>query len=75
MEEIDKYSILIDPQEYQRKVLDCITSDEVNKFFDATIFKDSKCRQECKQAMIHGMAIASMMTSNCTKVFVKEGHQ
>lgn len=70
MEEKEKYLTLIDPQEYQQRVLDCITSDEINKFFDVTVFKNSKDSQECKQAMIHGMIMASMMTSYCTRIFI-----
>lgn len=63
-EEKDKCLILIDTQEYQQRVLDCIISDEINKLFNATVFKDSDKTQECKQAMIHGIVMASMMTSS-----------
>ena len=30
--------LLIDISEYQQKVLDCISSEEINKFFDSTMF-------------------------------------
>ena len=55
--------ILIDSTEFQQKVLDYISSCEIDKMIDATVFKDN---QECKQAIIHGMIIASMLTNRCT---------
>ena len=30
--------LLLDISEYQQKVLSCISSEEINKFFDSTIF-------------------------------------
>lgn len=57
--------ILIDSTEFQRKVLDYISSCEIDKMIDATVFKDN---QECKQAIIHGMVIASMLTSRCKQI-------
>jgi hypothetical protein len=57
--------ILVYSSELQHKILDCITSDEIDKFFNATIFASSSESQACKQAMIHGMVIAGMMTSRC----------
>ena len=62
-----KYSMFIDIDEFQKRILDCITSKEVDKYFDCTVFAE---KPECKQAMIHGMLIASMMTSQCEKLFV-----
>lgn len=72
MEENYQYLMLIDQQEFQRRVIECINSDEFNKFFDATVFKDKQDNQGYKQAMMHGMVIASMMTSYCKKIFVRE---
>ena len=54
--------ILIDSTEFQQKVLDYISSCEIDKMINATVFKDN---QECKQAIIYGMVIASMLTSKC----------
>lgn len=62
--------LLIDISEYQQKVLSCISSEEINKFFDSTIFAVAPESSMCKQAMIHGMIIASMMTSQCDQVIV-----
>lgn len=61
--------ILIDSTEFQRKVLDYISSCEIDKMIDATVFKDN---QECKQAIIRGMAIASMLTSRCKQIEINE---
>ena len=66
----DKYSILIDQKEFQQKVLDFIGSDEMNKMIDNTVFKDNP---ECKNAIVHGMCIASMLTSTCESIYAKEG--
>ena len=61
--------ILIDSTEFQQKVLDYISSCEIDKMIDATVFKDS---QECKQAIIHGMVIASMLTSRCKQIEINK---
>ena len=58
----DKYSTFIDSKEFQAKILEFISSDEIDRFFNCTIFADIP---ECRQAMIHGMCIASMMTCKC----------
>lgn len=63
--------LLIDSTEYQQKVLDCIGSKEIDKFFGATYFKNLPEADMCKQAMIYGMAIASMMTSRCNQIVIK----
>lgn len=68
MEEKDKYVILFNTSEFQQRILDCITSDEINNFYNNTIFSDDP---KCKQAMIHGMILASMMTSKCSYTFTK----
>lgn len=64
--------VMIDTTEYQQKVLDCIGSEEVNKFFNSTMFAGTPESSMCKQAMIHGMVIASMITSRCNQVIVEE---
>lgn len=61
--------ILIDATEFQQKVLDYISSCEIDKMIDATVFKDN---QECKQAIIHGMIIASMLTNRCKQVEINK---
>lgn len=66
---MEDYKILIDPSEFQQKILDYIGSDELGKIIDNTVFKDNS---ECKNAIIHGMVIASMLTSRCKSVYVKE---
>lgn len=51
------FKILIDSTEFQQKVLDYISSCEIDKMIDTTVFKDN---QEYKQAIIYGMVIASI---------------
>lgn len=68
MEEKEKYLVLIDSREFQQKIMNCITSEEIDKFFQNTVFADD---ERCKQAMIHGMCIASMITSQCEPVLIK----
>ena len=50
--------------EFQEMILKCIGSDEINKIVDSTVFKDDP---NGKQAIIHGMIMAAMITSKCTK--------
>lgn len=64
--------ILFDSSELQRKVIDCVTSDGIDKFFAATYFKDNPESKACRQAMIHGMVIASMMTCQCDTIHLTE---
>ena len=56
-------AVLVDQNDFLQKILDCISSDEVDKYLDNTSFKDIP---QCKQAMVHGMLIAAMMTSKST---------
>lgn len=63
--------LLIDSTEYQQKVLDCICSVEIDKFFGVTYFKNLPEDNVCKQAMIYGMTIASMIISRCDRIVIK----
>lgn len=63
--------LLIDSTEYQQKVLDCISSEEIDKFFRVTYFKNLPESDMYKQAMIYGMTIASMITSRCDRIVIK----
>lgn len=67
-----KYKVLIDNQEFQKRILDLITTEELDKFFNCTIYAEKENSDSYKAAMIHGMCIASMMTSDCNSVFVRE---
>ena len=62
--------IFIDNTEFQQKILDYIASDELDKMFNNTIFKDNPESQACKQAMIYGMVIAAMITGRCNSVYI-----
>ena len=57
-----KFHGTIEYRRIPKRILKCISSGEIDKYFDCTIFKD---KPECKQAMIHGMCIVSMLTSDC----------
>ena len=59
--------ILIDSSEFQKRVMKCITTEEFDKFFDNAVFVDDP---KCRQAMIHGMCIAAMLTSDCNPMVV-----
>lgn len=61
--------VFIDIKEFQTKILEFIASDEMDKFFSCTTFADIP---ECKQAMIYGMCIASMLTSRVEGVSLKD---
>lgn len=65
----EKYEILVDRKEFQQKILDYIGSDEMDKMINNTVFKD---KPECKNAIIHGMAIAAMLISQCEYYYVKK---
>lgn len=64
----DKYVTLIDSEEFQTKILKFIASEELDKFFNCTVFAD---KPECRQAMIYGMCIASMLTCKCKRMIGK----
>lgn len=65
----DNYKLYIEVSEFQQKVLDYITSGEIDKMINATIFAN---KTDCKRAIIHGMAIASMLTSRCKLIGIKD---
>ena len=65
----DNYKIVLDVKEFQQKVLDYISSGKIDKMINNTVFTE---KPECKSAIIHGMSIASMLTSCCTLMCVKE---
>jgi hypothetical protein len=68
----DKCLILIDSQKFQEKILDFMTSEELDKFFNCTVFAD---KPECRQAMIHGICIASMLVSKCDSFIVRKPNE
>lgn len=65
--------IFISVYEFQEMILKCIHSDEINKIVDSTVYKDDP---NGKQAIIHGMVMAAMITSKCTQYhMVKENKE
>lgn len=67
-----KYRVLIDSNEFQQIVLNAITTEEIDKIFNNTIFAAKENSDSYKMAMIHGMCMASMMTDYCKPVLIKE---
>lgn len=65
----NNYSILIDSEEFHKRIIDCTCSEEIDKFFNNTVFADDI---NCKFAMMHGMCIASMLTSDCSQIYAKK---
>lgn len=61
--------ILIDSTEFQKHILDYIGSDNFTKMINSTIFAG---KQDCIDAIIHGMCIASMLTSQCNQFYITE---
>lgn len=60
---------VINVEEFQQKILDYISSDELDKMISNTVFAG---KSECKSAVAHGMALASMLTSTCEIMYVKD---
>ena len=52
--------------EYQKRVLDCISSKEIDKYLESSVYAG---KDECRQAMIFGMCIASMLTSDLKNTY------
>ena len=63
----ENVEMLINPTEFQELILNYIGSDEFNKMVDNTVFTDDA---KYKSAIMHGMCIASMLTSRCNKFYV-----
>lgn len=68
------YKVLIDNQEFQSKVLDFIDSTEFDTLFRSSMFNtyNEHENKKNKGAIIHGMMLASMLTSKCKPLCVKE---
>lgn len=60
---------LVDSKEFQEKILDYVSSNELDKMISNTIFAD---KPECKQAVIHGMVWASLLICKCDSIVLKE---
>lgn len=62
----EKYKIFIDQNEYQKYLLDYISHGEIDKMLNSTVFADDA---KYKSAVIHGVCMASLLTSRCSKYF------
>lgn len=56
--------MFIDVNEYQKKILDIIGSNELDKIIASSVYADN---HEFRMAILYGMTIASMYTSQCTQ--------
>jgi len=64
--------ILISQVDFQKKILDCITSEEIDKYFYSAQFNNDS---QCRQAMIYGMTIASLLANQCKPKIVIKGEK
>ena len=68
--DLNECMILIDQVDFQKKILDCVTSEEIDKYFYSAQFKNDS---QCRQAMIYGMTIASLLVNQCKpKIVIKD---
>ena len=72
MKEKYKDGMYIDISEFQSKILNHIYSKEFDKQFESTQFSTYEDAKGYKQAMMHGMVMASIMTSQCAHFYVKK---
>ena len=72
MEEKYKDRILIDMGEFQSKILEHVCSEEFNNQFGSIQFSTYEDAKGYKQALMHGMIMASLMTSQCEHFYVRE---
>lgn len=69
MIENDKYKTTIEYKDLQQKILDYITSGEIDKMISKTVFDGD---EKCRSAIIHGMCMASLIASSCNQICVFE---
>lgn len=61
--------ILINSNEFQGKILDSISSEELDKWINSSVYRDNK---DAKGAIIYGMTFAAMQTCRCQQYLVSE---
>ena len=71
-ENLNECMILINQVDFQKKILDCITSEEIDKYFYSAQFKNDS---QCRQAMIYGMTIASLLINQCKPKIIIQGEK
>ena len=67
---MNNYELYVNVSEFQKKILDFVNSGELDKFFENTVFDNYEYKNDCKSAMITGMSLASILTSDC-ELYVK----
>lgn len=68
----NEHLTLIDSKEFQIKVLDYIVSEDFDEAFNNTIFAGEP---KCKEAMMHGMCMAAMLTCKCDSFVVRKPNE
>lgn len=63
---------LIDTEEFQQLILDYINTDKVDKWFTTTVFSEKDNADELRSAMIHGMLVAAMLTTQCRHIEIND---
>ena len=63
---------LIDTEEFQQLILDYINTDKVGKWFTTTVFSEKDNADELRSAMIHGMLVAAMLTTQCRHIEIND---
>lgn len=66
--EDNKNKVFIEVDKFQQKILECISSGEVDEYFNSSMFTNIP---GAKGAMIYGMCIASLLTSKCDQIIGK----
>ena len=64
-DKMNNYEFYVNVSEFQKKILEFVNSGELDKFFENTVFDNYEYKNDCKSAMITGMSLASMITSDC----------
>ena len=67
---MNNYELYVNVSEFQKKVLEFVNSGELDKYFENTVFNNHEYKNDCKFAMITGMSLASILTSDC-ELYVK----
>ena len=65
----NKNKIFVDTNDARKRILDCIMSDELEKFVGPTIFNND---DKYIAAIKHGMCLASMLLVDCDSLIIAE---
>lgn len=63
---------LIVVKEFQQLIFDYVTTDKVDEWFNTTVFSEKDNADELRSAMIHGMLVAAMLTTQCRNIEIND---